>query len=241
MIQLSSNNTEYGEQKMKKHISPALSLIILMQSLTLNISAADSEKKNGNYRHALEIFKKFSIPISASVCIIGIGGYACYKYKHQNRKINITGEVTKERMDDIFREVEKIKKAKHNCTLVFKDATVKPRAFEDRIFYCDVLFTGECKIERNACNLVSLEKLGTIFCGKFEIDGTITEGSSFENACFNRGDIIINKDIPKNLFKGAVVLAKRAGTKYKLPKKQAIVVSNQNNEKIAEYLKEYFY
>ena len=226
---------------MKKHISPALSLIILMQSLTLNISAADSEKKSGNYRRALEIFKKFSIPISASACIIGIGGYACYKYKHQNRKINITGEVTKERMDDIFREVEKIKKAKHNCTLVFKDATVKPRAFEDRIFYCDVLFTGECKIERNACNLVSLEKLGTIFCGKFEIDGTITEGSSFGNACFNCGDIIINKSIPKDLFKGAIVLLKRSGTEYKLPGKPAIVLHNRNIHEVKKYLGKCFY
>lgn len=241
MIQLSSNNTEYGEQKMKKHISPALSLIILMQSLTLNISAADSKKKNGNYRHALEIFKKFSIPISASACIIGIGGYACYKYKHQNRKINITGEVTKERMDDVFREVEEIKKNKHNCTLVFKNATVKSKAFENRIFDCDVLFTGECKIERNACNLISLEKCGTIFCGKFEIYGTITEGSSFENACFNCGDIIINKSIPKDLFKGAIVLLKRSGTKYKLLGKPAIVLNNQNINEVKKYLGEYFY
>lgn len=228
-------------KKMKRHRSLALSLIILAQSLTLNISAADSEKKGGNYRRALEIFKKFSVPISTSACIVAMGGYAYYKYKHQNRKINIMGEVTKERMDDIFREVEKVKKAKHNCTLVFKNATVKPKAFENRRFGCDVLFTGECKIERNACNLVSLKKCGTIFCGKFEIDGTITEGSSFENACFDCGDIIINKSIPKDLFKGTVVLAKRSGTKYKLPKEQAMVVNNQNKEKIAEYLKKYFY
>lgn len=220
---------------MKKFNTLALGLIILMQSLMMNVSAsnhANSEEKSNDNNHTSKILKKFSIPITALVAIAGGGGYAYYKYQHRPRKIYITGDVTKEKTENALNEVNKLLKEKHNCILIFKNATVKEGAFESKDFNCDVLFTESCMIEAGACNQ-------TRFLGNFEINGNISDNSSFRGA-FMYKNVVVSGKVSANLFKGAVALAKEFGTKYKLPGKPKILYNKDNSNEVREYLEQYF-
>lgn len=223
---------------MKKCNALVLSLIILMQYFTANVSAGGtstgSADNNPDTDHTSKILAKFSIPITAFVGVMGIGGYVCYKYKHRNRKIVITGDITQEKLAKAFEDIEKMQKDKHKCTLVFQSATIKTGILQNKDLNCDVLFTGQCRVDAGACNQ-------TLFKGNFEIDGTISDGSSFAGANFVHKDLIIKGKIPQNLFHGAKILvSKDPGAKYRMPGKPEIVYKGQNLQAVQNYLAEYF-
>ncbi len=219
---------------MKKFIAVMLSLAMLMPSFQMSSMAqgelqdsVTSTKKNTKSDHALKLFAKFSIPISTACALAGIGGIVYYKYKNSN--FTITGEVTKERAEEIFKDINKLKDSNRRCKLIFKDVTIRKDAFKLRNFDFDVLLTGKCIVEPDACEY-------TYFTGKFEIDGEIANGSSLKGAIFKHNDLIIKGKIPDNLLHGALVLIKTSGTKYKLPGKPEIIYDKQNATEFKKYL-----
>lgn len=219
---------------MKKLTAIMLSLVMLTPAFQVG-SMAQSElqdsitptKKSTKRDNALKIFAKFSIPITSVCALAGIGGIVYYKYKYSN--LTITGAVTKENVEEIFKEINKLKDCKRNCKLIFKNATIKKDAFKQRDFDFDVLFTGKCLIEPEACEY-------TYFTGKFEINGNIANGSSLKGAIFKHNDLIIKGKIPDTLLHGALVLIKTSGTKYKLPGKPEIIYDKQNLKEVQKYL-----
>ncbi len=212
---------------MKKTIALMLGFATFAHALSANVSANTPSQKIDNQKSALKIFTKFSVPITATVVVAGIGAFSYYKYKNPIHVI--TGNVTKENAEEILKDIENFKNSSRHLTLIFENASIKREAFESKTFDCDVLFRGNCEIENEACK-------ETHFNGKFEIAGSISETSSLSGAIFS-GDLIINGKIPDNLFLRATATVGKKGTKYKLPNKPQIIYNKQNLNDVTEYLK----
>lgn len=219
---------------MKKLLAFMLSFAVVIPSFQIKPMAQDDMQSDETQTPkitkkdpALKAFVKFSLPISIVCAMAGAGGIIYYKYK--NSDFTITGEVTKEKVEEIFKELNKLKDSDRKCKLIFKNAIIKKDALEFRNFDCDVLFTGNCIIEPGACKY-------TYFNGIFEINGIIKNGSSLKSAIFKHNNLIIKGKIPENLLHGALVLIKTSGTKYKLPGKPEIIYDKQNLNDVKKYL-----
>lgn len=212
---------------MKKLTALVLSLAVL---IPFRQASAVASQNDGKHKSTLKILTKFSIPIVATAALGGIGGYSYYRYK--NKILTLSGEITKEKTDELFQTIEELKNQGRNCIVIFKDATIKAEAFKFRKFDCEVKFQGDCKIESGSCEY-------TYFSKKFEIGGSILSGSSLKGAIFKYCDLIINGNIPENLLHGALVLIKTQGVKYKLPGNPKLIYDKKNLNETKEYLEKF--